>query len=214
MTKLVRDLAQPRGTEARISIDTIIVDGHSIPNLKAPPDEWRLGRACPKRAEYAAALGWTKLFFPPSSHVAYTWLLDRMRAIIVPAHLPFYLPNEPSIHRSLVFWRHAKYGVGVDGLDERTCLGIKAHEQRITCCPAVCADGSKLISLAGEDLIVLTIEQLSEMQLFGTIKMGCWEGWNSDGSYSHPINHHPAFCFLDEALRATGAPPEPRTQAL
>ena len=203
MTKLIRDLIEPRGIEARLSINAIIIDGHAVANPKASPNDWRLGRACPKRAEYATALGWTKLFFPPSSHVAYSWLYSRMRAIIVPAYLPFLLPRDTYqiANRSLVFWRHAKYGVGIDGFDERTCVGIRAAEQRITCCPSVCADASKLLTLAGEDLIVMTTEQILEMQLFGTINVGCWGGWKADGTYAHPSTHHPAFCFLDEALR-------------
>lgn len=213
---LAIEITKPQGFYARLSNDTVIVEGHSVPNWKAPPEEWRLGRACPKRAEYAAALGWTKLFLPPpSSPVAYSWLLKRARAIIVPANLSFHLPRDvyQRDHRSLVFWRHAKYGVGVDGFDERTCPGLARHEQRISCCPGVSADGSKLLSVAGEELIVLMTEQINWLRRMD-IKVGCWEGWKEDGSYSHPSSHHPTFCFLNDVIRSSESPHEPDIQAL
>ncbi len=210
MSKLVRDLVNSRGIDARLAIDAIIVDGHLIANPTSAPEDWRLGRACSKRAEYAVALGWTKLHFPPSSQSAYSWLLDRPRAIIVPAHQPFYIPREKhqSIHRSLVFWRYAKHGVDVDKFDDRACPGIETNEQRISCCSSVGFNAAKMLSLAGEELIVLAPEQLAEMRLFGTIKMGCGEGWREDGSYTHPSRHLPPFCALDEAIRFGRRRPE------
>jgi hypothetical protein len=193
------------GKTALVSIDTVIIDGRKVPNLKAPPEEWRLGRPCPRKAEYAAALGWTNAYIATGPQDAHAWLLERLRALIIPSNLPFVLPHN-NRSRAHLFWRHAKHGLGVSGLDERTCVGLRSRRPRITCIVPSNADASKLLAVSHHDILITSPDHIVELSEMGDVEVGCAEGWRMDGTYVHPTTtHHPTPCALLDVISNRGS---------